>query len=140
MDKEIYNQNITILLMNRAARWLKQKRGDLSYRDLGDAIGVNHTTIAQAEEGKATIRTWIKLAEHFNESVLKVLHMAGEIKQPPDDDVIKELQDKLIIKIVESFPEDQREAVLNRMLAEVDYLHEVQKRERQPGTASQRYP
>ena len=142
MDTNIYNQNITILAMNRAAKWLRKKReGEgISYRTLGAAIGANHTTIVDAEEGKATIRTWIKLAEYFNESVLNVLHWAGEIKQPPSEqDVLKEIQDRLIIKIIETFPEDQREAVLSRMIAEVDYLYEMQKREKQSGAPGQRY-
>lgn len=131
MDVNIYDQNITILSMNEAGRWLKRMREGkgFSYRDLGKEVKVNHTTLAQAEEGRATVQTWIKLAEYFDESVLQVLYWAKKMKQPPsNNDVILEMQNRVMQKIIESFPEEQWDDIYGRLLQTIDFIDEHQKR------------
>ena len=131
MDVNVYNQNSKISLMNEAARWLKRMREGrgFSYRDLGKEVKINHTTLAQDEEGDATIQTWIKLAEYFNESVLQVLYWAKKIKQPPpENDIALEMQNRITQRIIELFPEDQWEDIYNRLLTAIELIDEHEKR------------
>ena len=122
--------------MNEAARWLKQmrEREGVSLRQLAAAVGSSHQTISDAEtKGSATTDTWIKLAEHYQESLLRVLYWAKKLKKPPsDDDVVAELQDRLTVKMLDSFPKNERESVLKRLALEVEDIHEKRKRNGKP--------
>jgi DNA-binding XRE family transcriptional regulator len=94
----------------KASEWLRQKRGTMSYRELGRLIGLTHTTIANAEDGNATEATWIRLAEYFEESPSKVLAMAGKTLTPNDSDVQDEWVSKTAIKMAR-LPAESRNLV-----------------------------
>lgn len=111
--------------MNEAATWLKRKRGDTSFRELGTKTGLNHMTIANAEDGNATAETWIVLAEYFRESALKVLYWAGKLQSPPTDEELEiEFQTKIANGIVKLFPPDQRGNALRRLELDAEIEHE----------------
>lgn len=112
--------------MNTAAKWLKKMREEekISLRKLGELSGLSHQTVSDAEtKGFGTTDTWIKLAEHFGESVLRVLYWAKKMKRPPtDDEVILELQNKITLVILEAFPKSEWETVLKHAATDVEYL------------------
>ena len=59
-------------------------------------MGLSHGTIANAEEGDATVKTWIKLAEHFGEDPRQILHWAGLGDAPTlRDEYIVRVENKL---------------------------------------------
>jgi transcriptional regulator with XRE-family HTH domain len=124
-----------------AAKWLKTKREaeGLSYRELGLKVDINHTTLSKAEnEGVGTTETWTRLAEHYGESVLRVLYWAGVMKYPPpDSDVATELLNKITHKILKGFPESEWENVLKHAINDVEWLQGTKK---QNGTPSKRTP
>lgn len=87
----IYITKVIIFFVNKAAKWLKEKRGRFSFRELGEDVGLSHMTLSNAEEGDATAETWIRLAEHFGESPAVVLFWAGKIKDLPRDESVIEV-------------------------------------------------
>jgi transcriptional regulator with XRE-family HTH domain len=114
---------------NEAARWLKKRREGLnfSFRDLAKQVKLTHTTLSKAEEGEATTETWIKLADYFGESVLRVLYWAKKMKHPPsDDDVLLELQNRITVKILEALPQNEWENVLKHVVNDVEWLRQRQ--------------
>lgn len=114
--------------MNKATEWLKSKRGDTSFRELGAKTGLNHMTIAKAEEGEATTDTWIILAEYFKESVLKVLYWAGKLQSPPTQEELElEFHTQLANGVVKLYPPDQRANALRRLELEAEIENERNK-------------
>jgi len=82
--------------VNKASKWLTEKRGNLSQRDLAKLVGLSHGTIANAESGDATAKTWIALANYFNEDSRQVLHWAGLGDAPAErDPYILRVENKL---------------------------------------------
>lgn len=82
----------------KAARWLieQRKNARLSLRDLARETGLTHTTIGEAEKGKASFETWKKLAEYFREPINNVLTWAGYLSPAPSrDEIIARIEEDL---------------------------------------------
>ncbi len=90
---------LSVFGMNKAAVWLRTKRGNMSYRQLARMVGLTHTTVAKAEEGEATEATWIRLAEYFEEAPSKVLAMAEKTKQPTNEEMRDEWAERTALEL-----------------------------------------
>jgi hypothetical protein len=89
----LYITRLIIYSVNKAAVWLREKRGDMSFRELGAKVGLSHGTLANAEDGIASETTWIALAEYFGENPQQVLYWAGKTKdQPPTKEKLERAQ------------------------------------------------
>lgn len=85
-------------MSNKAASWLREQRTarNLSMRELALQMGLTHTTISEAEQGKASPETWKKIAEYFREPVNVVLAWAGFLdSQPVKDELIDRIEEDL---------------------------------------------
>lgn len=117
-----YITNVTIFDVNKAALWLKEKREgrNLSFRELGEKVGLSHGTIANAEDGVATEKTWIMLAEFFKEDPQLVLFWAKKVDESPVP--VDEWAEK-IYRRLERLPPELRDIAE----AMIDVLYEKEK-------------
>lgn len=75
-------------MSNKAATWLVEQRTsrNLSLRELALETRLTHTTISEAERGKASPETWKTLAEYFKTPVITVLQWSGFLEAIPTKD------------------------------------------------------
>lgn len=107
-------------MTSKAAAWLLEQRTsrNLSLRELAAETRLTHTTISDAEKGKASPETWKKLAEYFRTPVNTVLTWAGFLEAIPTKD---ELIDQIDNDLTQMTPEARRVAAgLIRSLLQSD--------------------
>lgn len=75
-------------MTSKAAAWLLEQRTarNLSLRELARLTNLTHTTISDAEKGKASPETWKQLAEYFKTPPNLVLTWAGFLDALPSKD------------------------------------------------------
>jgi transcriptional regulator with XRE-family HTH domain len=83
-------------MSNKAAAWLLEQRTsrNLSLRELALGTGLTHTTISDAEKGKASPETWKTLADHFKTPAITVLQWSGFLEAIPTKDELIDQIDK----------------------------------------------
>jgi len=85
-------------MTSKAATWLFEQRTsrNLSLRELALDTGLTHTTISDAERGKASPETWKTLAEHFKTPAITVLQWSGFLEAiPTKDQLIEQIDNDL---------------------------------------------
>lgn len=85
-------------MTSKAATWLVEQRTsrNLSLRELALETRLTHTTISDAEKGKASPETWKTLAEHFKTPPITVLQWAGFLEAiPTKDELIEQIENDL---------------------------------------------
>ena len=84
--------------VNRAGAWVNEQRTvrNLSLRELARLIGIDHTTLSDAEKGNASAQTWKKIAEYFKTPTDVVLTWAGFLETlPAKDEIILQINHDL---------------------------------------------
>ena len=85
-------------MSSKAASWLRDQRTsrNLSLRELAMETRLTHTTISDAEKGKASPETWKTLAEHFKTPAITVLQWAGFLEAiSTKDELIDQIDNDL---------------------------------------------
>ena len=84
--------------VNRAGAWVNEQRTvrNLSLRELARLIGIDRTTLSDAEKGNASAQTWKKIAEYFKTPTDVVLTWAGFLETlPAKDEIILQINHDL---------------------------------------------
>jgi transcriptional regulator with XRE-family HTH domain len=85
-------------MTSKAAAWLLDQRTsrNLSLRELALETRLTHTTISDAEKGKASLETWKTLAEYFKTPAIPVPQWAGFLDAiPAKDELIDQIENDL---------------------------------------------
>jgi transcriptional regulator with XRE-family HTH domain len=107
-------------MTSKAAAWLVEQRTsrNLSPRELALETRLTHTTISDAEKGKASPETWKTLAEYFKTPAITVLQCAGFLVAiPTKDELIDQIDNdlslmspegrKVVAKLIRFFRENE---------------------------------
>jgi transcriptional regulator with XRE-family HTH domain len=97
--------------MTPLARWLWEEleRRGLSAREAAIAAGLSHGSVSRFLSGRqASPASCRKLARYFDVPEEFVLHLAGHIKPPPDQDVFL----KQMAQVTEGWTEDEKRTLV----------------------------